>query len=137
VRRLVWIIALLAACDERDVVTALAKRGVAWLAAVPSRAAAPACDRAKLTADGRDAFSRGEYQVAVAQLEKAMNCGRTRDDALARSVVLAACYAKDEVRAKRYFDQLATRDKPQVGELCTYRLHPCVYPSFFDTPNRP
>jgi Flp pilus assembly protein TadD len=136
VRRIVWIIALLAACDEREVVSALAERAVGWLAAVPSRAAASTCDRAKLTADGRDAFSRGEYQVALAQFEKAMRCRPTRDDALARGLVLAACYARDEARAKRYFDQLATRDKPQLAALCTNLLHPCVY-STFETRDRP
>jgi hypothetical protein len=130
VRRIVWIIALLAACDERDVVSALAERAVGWLVAVPSRAAAPTCDRAKLTADGKDAFSRGEYQLAVARLEKAMQCERTRDDALAVRLVLAACYARDEVRAKRYFDQVPTRSKQELATLCETRLRPCVYAQF-------
>ena len=128
--RIVWILALLAACDERDVVSALAQRAVSWLAAVPSHAAAPACDRGKLTADGKDALSRGDYHAAVVQFENAIHCGSTRDDALAKGLVLAACFAKDELRAKRYFDQLAPRDKPQLAELCAQRLHPCVYAQF-------
>jgi len=72
-------------------------------------------------------MQRGDHRLAMMRFERAVHCGSARDDKLVRFLVIASCYARDEQRAKKYFADLAARDKPDVVQICQPILYPCTY----------
>jgi tRNA A-37 threonylcarbamoyl transferase component Bud32 len=74
------------------------------------------CDAAALTMQGRDAFQSGNFSAAITLLESSLAC--RFDQGVVPQLVLAACTAKNQAKAMRYYPKLSTAQQPSIVQRC-------------------